>query len=113
MKKQTKKSVVKKQPKPVQRKPVKTLEVSSPAVTKESALVLQSEQPTVGKATRQGHLPFKHGEPLTRHFQGADIEVKVLEDGFLYAGKEYKSLTAVAVAITGYSVSGPAFFKVK
>ena len=55
MKKQTKKSVVKKQPKPVQRNPVKTLEVSSPAVTKGSALVLQSEQPTAGKATRQGH----------------------------------------------------------
>ena len=53
MKKQTKKSVVKKQPKPVQRKPVKTLEVSSPAVTKEFALVLQSEQPTAGKATRR------------------------------------------------------------
>ncbi len=113
MKKQTKKSVVKKQPKPVQRKPVKTLEVSSPAVTKEFALVLQSEQPTAGKATRQGHLPFQPGELITRHFKGADIEVKVLKDGFLYAGKEYKSLTAVAVAITGYSVSGPAFFKVK
>ena len=108
MKKQTKKSVVKKQP-----KPVKTLEVSSPVVTKEFALVLQSEQPTAGKATRQGHLPFQPGELLTRHFKGADIDVKVLEDGFLYAGKEYKSLTAVAVAITGYSVSGPAFFKVK
>ena len=82
MKKQTKKSVVKK-------------------------------QPTAGKATRQGHLPFQPGELLTRHFKGADIEVKVLKDGFLYAGKEYKSLTAVAVSITGYSVSGPAFFKVK
>lgn len=113
MKKQTKKSVVKKQPKPVQRKPVKTLEVSSPAVTKGSALVLQSEQPTAGKATRQGYLLFQPGELLTRHFKGADIEVKVLEDGFLYAGKEYKSLTAVAVCITGYPVSAPAFFKVK
>ena len=82
MKKQTKKSVVKK-------------------------------QPTAGKATRQGHLPFQPGAQLTRHFKGADIEVKVLEDGFLYAGKEYKSLTAVAVAITGYPVSGPSFFKVK
>lgn len=113
MKKQTKKSLVKEQPIPVQGKPVKILAVSSPAVTKESALVLQSKQPTAGKATRQGHLPFQPGELLTRHFKGADIEVKVLEDGFLYAGKEYKSLTAVAVAITGYSVSGPAFFKVK
>ena len=113
MKKQTKKSLVKEQPIPVQGKPVKILAVSSPAVTKESALVLQSKQPTADKVTTKEHLPFQPGEKFTRPFKGTDIEVKVLENGFLYAGKEYKSLTAVAVAITGYSVSGPAFFKVK
>lgn len=34
----------------------------------------------------------------------------VLEDGFDYRGKRYRSLSAIAHAITGTRWSGPAFF---
>ncbi|MCE9636454.1 MAG: DUF2924 domain-containing protein [Planctomycetes bacterium] len=52
------------------------------------------------------------GTVLTRSFKGAEIKVTVLDDGFRFDGKEYRSLTAVALAITGYpAVSGPAFFR--
>lgn len=112
MKKQTKKYLVKKQSEPIQSKPVKTLEVSNPAVTKGSAPVLPSAVPTTSKTSNKSQ-SFQAGEVLTRHFKGNDIEVKVIEAGFVYEGKEYKSLTAVAVAITGYPVSGLAFFRVK
>ncbi|MCE9637146.1 MAG: DUF2924 domain-containing protein [Planctomycetes bacterium] len=52
------------------------------------------------------------GTVLTRTFKGAEIKVTVLDDGFRYEGKEFRSLTAVALAITGYpACSGPAFFR--
>lgn len=50
------------------------------------------------------------GSTLTRTFKGRELRVKVLGDGFEYEGKPYRSLTAVALAITGYLVcSGPHF----
>lgn len=112
MKKQTKKYLVKKQSEPIQSKPVKTLEVSNSAVTKGSAPVLPSTVPTTSKTSNKSQ-SFQAGDVLTRHFKGSDIKVKVIEEGFVYEGKEYKSLSAVAIAITGYPVSGPAFFRVK
>jgi hypothetical protein len=36
--------------------------------------------------------------------------VKVLESGFEYQGEGYRSLTAIAMAITGTKRSGPLFF---
>ena len=52
------------------------------------------------------------GSVITRSFKGAEIKVTVLEDGFRYEGKEFRSLTALALQITGYpAISGPAFFR--
>lgn len=53
------------------------------------------------------------GTRLLREWQGTTHEVRVLPQGFDYAGKTYKSLTAIARAITGTPWSGPAFFGVK
>ena len=51
------------------------------------------------------------GTTLKRTFKGAEHAVKVAADGFRYEGETYRTLTAVAKAITGYSsVSGPRFF---
>ena len=53
------------------------------------------------------------GTRLLREWHGATHEVLVEAHGFEYAGKNYKSLSAVARAITGTPWSGPAFFGTK
>lgn len=51
------------------------------------------------------------GATLTRNYKGAEIKVKVTDDGFQLDGKKFRSLTAVAKHVTGYSaISGTAFF---
>jgi hypothetical protein len=42
--------------------------------------------------------------------KGRTHEVKVLEEGFLYEGKTYETLSAVAKAITGTTWNGRLFF---
>jgi DUF2924 family protein len=50
------------------------------------------------------------GTKLIRDWHGAGHSVNVLEDGFEYEGKRWKSLTAIARHITGTKWSGPRFF---
>lgn len=50
------------------------------------------------------------GTRLVRDWHGVGHTVIVLEDGFEYDGKHWKSLTAVAKAITGNQWNGPLFF---
>lgn len=51
------------------------------------------------------------GQKLTREYKGKSYEVDVRADGFMMDGKPYRSLTAVAKKITGYSsISGTQFF---
>lgn len=64
------------------------------------------------KASRRTtrHL-YKPGTRLFREWQGRTYEVTALEEGrFLLGGKTYRSLSAIARAITGTRWSGPAFF---
>jgi len=56
---------------------------------------------------RQPPLP---GTILTRKYKGRIVQVMVLEKGFDYEGRVYRSLTAVAEAITGTHWNGLAFF---
>ncbi|MBZ0266517.1 DUF2924 domain-containing protein [bacterium] len=51
------------------------------------------------------------GTVLTRKFRGKEIAVTVTDEGFEYDGHIYSSLSALAVEICGYPISGPAFFK--
>lgn len=54
------------------------------------------------------------GTVLIREFNGLTYRVTVLDDGrFEWEGRAYKSLSAVARAITGTSYSGPVFFGLK
>jgi hypothetical protein len=53
------------------------------------------------------------GTRLIREWHGHTYEVVVLEDGMLFQGKEYRSLTEVARIITGVHWSGPTFFGLK
>ena len=60
-------------------------------------------------STRDPRLPIP-GTVLTRSYKGKDYHVTVLKDGFEYEGKIYKSLTAIADAITGTHWNGHLFF---
>ena len=61
--------------------------------------------------TRSAHdrLPVP-GTVLTRKYRGRQIEVKVLSQGFEYDGQGYRSLSAVAKAVTGSHWNGHLFF---
>jgi hypothetical protein len=72
-------------------------------------------------ATNPSELPAKSrrasgtlspGTRLIRKWQGETYHVMVTAAGFDHGGKTYKSLTAIAKAITGTQWSGPAFFGV-
>jgi len=61
--------------------------------------------------TRDARLP-EPGTTLTRTYKGREIRVAVLADGFRYDGETFRSLTGVALKVTGYpAISGPLFFK--
>jgi hypothetical protein len=51
------------------------------------------------------------GTAITRKYRGRTISVTVRSDGFEYDGERFRSLTAVAKAITGSHMNGFRFFK--
>jgi hypothetical protein len=64
---------------------------------------LEAELRRVGPSLRPGTL-------LSREWEGHLQQVMVLADGFSWKGKTFKSLSAVAFAITGTRWNGPRFF---
>jgi hypothetical protein len=64
---------------------------------------------SVAPIRRDPRLPMP-GTILTRPYKGTTVQVKVLADGFQYEGKTYKSLSAVAEAISGSHANGYLFF---
>ena len=50
------------------------------------------------------------GTALERRHQGKPVRVTVLEEGFEYNGKAYRSLSAIAFAVTGTRWNGYHFF---
>jgi Protein of unknown function (DUF2924) len=57
-----------------------------------------------------GAQQIRPGARLIREWNGRTHTVTVEEDGFSYAGKNYRSLSAIARHITGARWSGPRFF---
>lgn len=55
----------------------------------------------------------KPGVAITREYKGRTIEVRVVRDGFEYDGERFKSLSAVAKAVTGSHCSGYRFFSLE
>jgi hypothetical protein len=53
------------------------------------------------------------GTVLLREWHGASHRVTLLDDGVVYRGQRYRSLSEVARAITGARWSGPLFFGLK
>ena len=52
------------------------------------------------------------GTVLVRPYKGQTLQVRVLAKGFAHEGKTYRSLSAVAKAITGSHCSGHLFFHI-
>ena len=77
------------------------------------AMIEGTEKPN--GAGRPGRRPRQdvhllEGTRLLREWQGVTHEVTVIEGGYEHQGKRYRSLSAVARAITGTQWSGPLFF---
>ena len=53
---------------------------------------------------------LRPGTILTRRYKGRTLEVEVREHGFAFEGQVYRSLSAVAKAVTGSHCSGHFFF---
>ena len=53
---------------------------------------------------------IRAGARLVREWNGHTHAVTVEEEGFTYAGRNYRSLSAIAREITGARWSGPRFF---
>lgn len=58
---------------------------------------------------RDSRLPVV-GTVITKTYHGQTFEVKVLENGFEYQGKNYKSISRVAMEIVKRPISGYVFF---
>lgn len=53
---------------------------------------------------------IKPGTRLVRSWNGRTISVEVDEEGFVFEGRNYPSLSAIAREVTGAHWSGPRFF---
>ena len=53
---------------------------------------------------------YKPGTKLIREWLGKVHEVVILDDGYVWSGRRYRSLSQIARAITGTRWSGPRFF---
>ena len=70
-------------------------------------------QPTLQFAPRANVSALAAGTEITRMYKGRLLVVGVAEDGFVFEGQRFKSLSAVTKHITGSHCSGQAFFKTK
>lgn len=53
---------------------------------------------------------LRAGTRLMRSWNGRSIAVLVTDDGFIFEERTYRSLSAIAKAVTGTNWSGPRFF---
>ena len=83
------------------------IRLSAPKAGSHSA----SGGPTVSGAmvAHDARLPMP-GTLLSRAYKGRTVQVEVMEDGFEYDGEVYRSLSAVAKAVTGAHWNGYHFF---
>jgi hypothetical protein len=68
---------------------------------------------TNGKPVQAASPKIKPGTRLLREWHGTTHEVMATDKGYVWNGKTYRSLTAIARTITGTQWNGPAFFGLK
>jgi hypothetical protein len=70
-----------------------------------------AEQLAAGTALSEGTgTTLKAGARLVREWRGQTHTITVLENGFDYEGRRFRSLSQIAKTITGVHWSGPRFF---
>jgi hypothetical protein len=70
---------------------------------------IENTKPKKPKTATITALP-RRGTILVREWQGTTHQVAVGDDGFLWNGRTYRSLSSIARAITGTNWNGPRFF---
>lgn len=63
-----------------------------------------------GKTVRPQAPQIRAGTQLVREWNGRRYQVDVTDDGFRMHGEHFRSLSAIALRITGTNWSGPRFF---
>ena len=81
-------------------------EMDMPPLTRPAAC--RTARANIGRDAR---LPMP-GARLARKYKGHVYEVEVLDNGFVYDGEAYRSLSAIAYAITGGHWNGYLFFNI-
>jgi len=87
------------------------LRVSAPKPIKAGATATTTDhnKPTL-RIAGDRRLPMP-GSVITREYKGRTLQVRVQKQGFEFEGETYKSLSAVAKAITGSHCNGYLFFR--
>ena len=73
------------------------------------AMTATPDQPPALRVPADDRLP-RPGTILSRRYKGCTLQVEVLDHGFAFDGQVYRSLSAVAKAVTGSHCSGHFFF---
>jgi hypothetical protein len=71
---------------------------------------LARRKPGEAFSAQKAAIHLTPGTQLVREWNGATLLVDVVADGFRWKDTTYRTLSAVAVAITGTKWSGPKFF---
>jgi len=79
-------------------------------VTQRRLMTLSNQLETAGRITPLTGPRIKPGARLVREWRGRTHTGCVIDDGFEFQGKTYRSLTKIARDITGAQWSGPRFF---
>ncbi|MDD5109530.1 MAG: DUF2924 domain-containing protein [Candidatus Omnitrophica bacterium] len=80
--------------------------VNNKAIRPENAPQNKSNKTSLRRDKR---LPIP-GTVITKEYKGIKLQVKILESGFEYSSKVYKTLTAIAKEVTGAHWNGYLFF---
>ena len=81
----------------------------SKATSRKLAALVQARR-SDGEIAPEGAPRIRAGARLVREWNGRTHTVTVEKEGFTCAGRNYRSLTAIAREITGARWSGPRFF---
>lgn len=87
--------------------------LSDAARTKIAELQVGVDLPVEVTAVLQKKASLPVGRVISREWRGQQIEVTVTAKGYEWKGMPFKSLSAVAKAITGTAWNGPVFFGLK
>ena len=86
------------------------LRTTAPRAPKPAPAPADRTKATTLRMAPDARLPMP-GQELTREYKGQTLVVRVLPHGFEFEGEVYKSLSAVAKAITGTHCNGYHFFR--